>query len=94
MLQSADTFLRVELGTFESYLPTNDELAAVAARMQMLVSEHGRAPQQEACRRLAERFEMPLLQTPGTHLAHLDHPLELAQTMRPFLRQVTEPSAE
>ena len=39
MLRSADTFLRVELGTFESYLPTNDELAAVAARMQLLVSE-------------------------------------------------------
>ena len=73
MLQTADTFLGVELGTFETYLPTNDELAAVAARMQLLVSEHGRTPQQGACRRLAERFEIPVLQTPGTHLAGADH---------------------
>jgi hypothetical protein len=94
MLQSADIFLGVELGTFETYLPSDDELAAVATRVQLLVSEHGRAPQQGACRRLAERFEIQVLQTPGTHLAHVDHPLELAQTMRPFLRQVTELSAE
>jgi pimeloyl-ACP methyl ester carboxylesterase len=90
MLDCADTFLGVELGTFETYLPSDDELAAVAAQMQLLVSEHGRAPQQGACRRLAERFGIPVLQVPGTHLAHLDHPDELVRAMRPFLRQLSE----
>jgi pimeloyl-ACP methyl ester carboxylesterase len=89
MLRCADTFLGVELGTFEAYLPSDEELAAVAARIQLLISEHGRAPQHGACGRLAERFGIPVVQVPGTHLAHLDHPRELGQAMRPFLRELS-----
>ena len=94
MLRCADTFLTVEQGTFEGYLPADEELAAIAAPIQILASEHGRAPQQAACRRLAERLNVPVTQTPGTHLAYLDHPEELAEAIRPFLRRaVSAPDA-
>ena len=87
MLRCAETFLTVERGRFEGYLPADEALAAISAPIQILVSENGRAPQQQACRRLAERLGVPVTQTPGTHLAYLDHPRELAATIRPFLRQ-------
>jgi pimeloyl-ACP methyl ester carboxylesterase len=89
MLASAETFLGVELGTFESYLPTDQELAAVTAPIQLLVSENGRAPQRGACRRLGERLDVPVQEIPGTHLAHLDHPRELAGAIRPFVRRAS-----
>jgi hypothetical protein len=59
MLRCADTFLNVEVGTFEAYLPTDEAPEAVTAPVQILVSEHGRAPQQGACRRLAECSTFP-----------------------------------
>jgi pimeloyl-ACP methyl ester carboxylesterase len=89
LLESGDTFFGIERGTFEAYLPADDALAEITTPVLMLVSEHGRLPQQQASRRLAERLGVPGTQTPGTHLAYLDHPRELAQTIRPFLRRVS-----
>jgi pimeloyl-ACP methyl ester carboxylesterase len=89
MLATADTFLGIELGTFEAYLPTDEELAAITKPVQIVVSEHGRAPQHGAARRLAEQLSVAVTRIPGTHTAHLDHPRELADSMRPFLRRVT-----
>ena len=86
MLRTADTFLSIERGTFEGYLPTDDELAAIATPLMLLVSEHGRAPQQQAAARLADRLGAAVTRTAGTHLCHLDQPEELAATIRPFLR--------
>jgi pimeloyl-ACP methyl ester carboxylesterase len=87
VLQSADTFLDVELGTFEGFLPADEDLAAITVPLQILVSEHGRAPQQGAARRLAGRFGVAVTQIPGTHLAYIDDPRGLSQAIRPFLRQ-------
>ena len=88
MLRSAETFLSIERGTFEGYLPNDEELAAVARPLMMLVSEHGRAPQQQAAERLAGRLSMPVVRTAGSHLPYLDHPQELAEAIRPFLCRV------
>jgi pimeloyl-ACP methyl ester carboxylesterase len=93
MLASAETFLSVERGTFEQYLPTEDELAAISAPLMLLVSEHGRAPQRQAAERLAERLGLHVTHTAGTHLPYIDHPQELAATIRPFLRRVSGPEA-
>ncbi len=89
VLESADTFLNIERGTFEGYLPTEEELMAITSPLMLLVSEDGRAPQQQAVRRLAQRLRLPVARTPGTHLAYLDHPEALADTIRPFLRRVS-----
>jgi len=88
MLQSADTFFDIELGTFEAYLPDDEALGMITAPALAIVSEHGRAPQQQAVGRLAKRLSLPVVRTPGTHLAYLDHPRELAEALRPFLHQL------
>jgi hypothetical protein len=56
----------------------------------VLVSEQSLPVYAQAAGRLAERFGVDVRWTPGTHAAYDDHPLELAQTIRPFLRQVSE----
>lgn len=85
MLATAGTFAEVELGTFEDYLPGEDELARIGVPVRLLVSEHGRAPQQQAAGRLAERFGTLVEQVPGTHTPYWDHPLETSQAIREFV---------
>jgi pimeloyl-ACP methyl ester carboxylesterase len=90
MLASADTFVGVEVGTFEAFLPDDRTLAAITVPIQLLVSDDGRRPWHQAAGRLAQRLGATVASTPGTHAAYHDHPHELAQTMRPFLRQVCD----
>jgi pimeloyl-ACP methyl ester carboxylesterase len=85
MLATADTFVAVELGTFEDYLPSEAALSKVAIPIQVLVSEHGRQPQHQAARRLAARLGVPVEQVPGTHTPYWDHPHELSQVIGAFL---------
>lgn len=42
----------------------------------------------QAARRLATRIGAEVVVTPGSHTAYHDHPDELAQAIRPFLRRV------
>jgi pimeloyl-ACP methyl ester carboxylesterase len=51
--------------------------------------EEERTPQHEAAHRLADRLGVPVARTAGTHMPYLDHPGELAEAMRPFLREVS-----
>jgi pimeloyl-ACP methyl ester carboxylesterase len=90
MLATADTLVSVELGTFEDYLPSEDELSKVAVPIQLLVSEHGRQPQHQAARRLAARFDVPVEQVPGTHTPYWDHPHELSQVIGAFLARTSD----
>jgi hypothetical protein len=39
------------------------------------------------------RLGVETMRTPGTHFAYFDHPRELAETVRPFLREVLAPTA-
>jgi pimeloyl-ACP methyl ester carboxylesterase len=88
MLRSADTFIEVELGTFEAFLPGDETLAGVGVPVELVVSDGGRAPWHQAAGRLAERLGTRVVRTPGSHAAYHDHPHELAETIRPFLRDV------
>jgi pimeloyl-ACP methyl ester carboxylesterase len=90
ILATADTFIEVEAGTFEGFLPDDETLAAVTVPVQLLISDNGRQPWHQAAGRLAERLGVDVTRTPGTHAPYHDHPHELAQTMRPFLHQVSE----
>jgi pimeloyl-ACP methyl ester carboxylesterase len=88
MVATAGTFVEVELGTFEGYLPSEADFARITAPVQLIASEHGRAPQHQAVDRLAERFGVPVHRVPGTHASYWDHPEEMAATVRSCLHQL------
>jgi pimeloyl-ACP methyl ester carboxylesterase len=90
MLGSADTYFGVESGAFDSYLPDEQTLASIAIPIALVVSAQSHAFFAEAAARLAALLGTDVARTPGTHFPYLDHPRELAQTVRPFLRRVSE----
>jgi pimeloyl-ACP methyl ester carboxylesterase len=55
----------------------------------LVVSEESHAFFAEAAARLAKPLGIDVARTPGTHFPYLDHPEELAQTVRPFLGRVS-----
>jgi pimeloyl-ACP methyl ester carboxylesterase len=87
MQATAETFFEAELGTYEGYLPDDATLAAIAVPLMVLVSTQTHGVYGQAARRLAERLGVEVTRTPGTHMAYHDHPRELAEAIRPFLRQ-------
>jgi pimeloyl-ACP methyl ester carboxylesterase len=86
---SAGTLLEVELGTYELYLPGDEALAALSAPVRLLVSEDTLGVLAEVAGRLAERLGVEITTIPGTHATYHEHPRELADVMRPFLREVS-----
>jgi len=89
MRATAETFFGVELGSYEGFLPDDETLAATAVPVMVLVSEQTHAVYGQAAGRLAQRLGVEVTHTPGTHMAYHDHPHELAETIRPFLRQLS-----
>jgi pimeloyl-ACP methyl ester carboxylesterase len=90
---TAGTLFEVELGTYELYLPDEDALAALPAPVRLVVSEHGLPVFTEITGRLAERLGVEVMTAPGTHATYHEHPRELAELIRPFVRQVSRASA-
>jgi pimeloyl-ACP methyl ester carboxylesterase len=88
MLASADTYFGIESGAFDTYLPDDETLAAIPAPIQLLVSEGSLPGFTQAAGRLSKRLGIEITWTPGTHFAYVDHPFELAETIRPFLRSL------
>ena len=88
MLAGAGTYSEKEVGRFDTYLPDDQTLAGISTPVQILISEGSIPYFAQAAQRLAERLGIQTTRTPGTHFAYLDHPDELAQTVRPFLDRV------
>ena len=86
---TAGTLIGVELGTYELYLPDDATLAGLAAPVRLLVSDHSLPVLAEIAGRLGQRLGVDVATTPGTHAPYHDHPNELAEVMRPFLREVS-----
>ena len=86
---TASTLFEVELGTYELYMPDEETLAALAAPVSLLVSEDGLPFSAEITGRFGKRLGVEVATTPGTHAAYHDHPDELAEAVRPFLREVS-----
>ena len=86
---TASTLFEVELGSYELYMPDEETLAAIPAPVSLLVSEDGLPFSPEITGRFGKRLGVEVATTPGTHAAYHDHPYELAETVRPFLREVT-----
>jgi pimeloyl-ACP methyl ester carboxylesterase len=89
MLASANTYFGVESGAFDSYLPDEVMLASITTPIKLLVSQQSHAFFSEAAGRLADRLGVEVTRTPGTHFPYLDHPRELAETVKPFLRRIS-----
>jgi pimeloyl-ACP methyl ester carboxylesterase len=93
MLASAPTYFGVESGAFDTYLPDDEAFDGLDAPIQLLVSDASFPAFSQAARWLAERLDAGVTRTPGTHFAYLDHPDELAETLKPFLRNLDPPGA-
>jgi pimeloyl-ACP methyl ester carboxylesterase len=89
MLASADTYFGVESGAFDTYLPSDEALGAIDLPIQLLVSDGSLPAFSEAGGRLAGLLGVEVMRTPGTHFPYLDHPDELAEVVRPFLRRIS-----
>ena len=86
---SASTLIEVELGTYELYLPDEETLAGLAAPVRLLACEDSSPVLAEVAGRFAERLGVGVITMPGTHAVYHDHPYELAEVLRPILRQVS-----
>ena len=95
MLSSADTYFDIEIGKFDIYLPDASALARIETPIQLVVSDGSLPYFAQAATRLASRLGVDVTPTSGTHFAYLDHPEELADSMKPFLRGLssTNPAA-
>ena len=89
VLAGAATYLEVERGAFAAYLPDEPTLAGIGTPIQLLVGEESLPEFAQAAGRLARRLGIEVTRTPGTHFGYLDHPVELAATVRPFLHAVS-----
>jgi pimeloyl-ACP methyl ester carboxylesterase len=93
MMASADTYFAYERGRFDADVPAGDALAAIAVPVEVMAGDSTRPFFVQASRRLAERLSVELQRVAGGHTAYHDHEPELAQAMRPLLREVSEASA-
>jgi len=83
----AGTLLGIELGTYERYLPDDRALAANPVPVHLLVSENSLAVFADVADRLGARMGVGVTTTPGGHDPYHTHPGELAEAVRPFLRE-------
>jgi pimeloyl-ACP methyl ester carboxylesterase len=88
MLASASTYLNVERGAFDSYLPDEQTLASITAPVMVLTSDGSHPFFAQAADRLADVLGVEVTRTPGTHFPYLDHPEEFAEAVGAFLRNV------
>jgi pimeloyl-ACP methyl ester carboxylesterase len=89
VLAAAETYLEVERGAFAPYLPDEPTLAGIAIPIQLLIADQSRPEFAQAAGRLAPLLGIETTSTSGTHFGFLDHPVELAATVRPFLRAIS-----
>ena len=73
----------------EQSMPDDRALAAIAVPVLLVVSEDSHDFFAEVTRRLSGRLGADVATTPGRHGAYHDYPKELAETIRPFLREVS-----
>lgn len=89
MLATADTFCDIERGTYETYRPDDDTLAAISTPVAVLAGQHSPSFRLEIARWLADRLGVNVLPAPDAHTPYVDHQRELAQTLRPLLRRLS-----
>lgn len=89
---NADAFFGSELGHVDRYSPGDEALRQVSLPVQVLVSDDGLPFCKEVGPWLAGKLGAELVHVPGTHTPQLDHPADLAQTVRAFLTSAARPA--
>jgi pimeloyl-ACP methyl ester carboxylesterase len=88
MLVNGETFLGTEIGSFEPYQP--DEAAlAVEVPVRVMVGTESAPFFAESARWLADCMNVELETLPGGHTPYFDRPREMAETLRPLLRELS-----
>lgn len=88
MLNNGETLFGIEFGTFESYRPNDDALAAIHVPVQVMVGRDTLSFLRETSAWLADRLRVPVVPMPGAHAPYFDRPQEMADAIRPFLKRV------
>jgi pimeloyl-ACP methyl ester carboxylesterase len=91
---AARTFVEVELGTYERYLPGEETLSVLSAPLYLIVSEDSRPVFTKIACRLGQRLGLDVAISAGGHAAYHDHAEDLADLLRPILRRVGGSVAE
>jgi pimeloyl-ACP methyl ester carboxylesterase len=89
MLGNAEVFFGVELGVLEPYRPDDATLAGVEVPVWVMAGPES-PPLVEASRWLAARLNVELETLPGAHMPYFDRPEEMAEAIRPLLRELSE----
>ncbi len=84
---NGEIFLGSEVGNMEPYDPGDAALAGIAVPVEVVVSEDGPPFFEEIAPWLAGKLNTTVATVPGTHTPQLDHPQELAEYIRGFLRR-------
>ena len=91
MLGNAEVFFYIELKAFVSYVPGPEALAEVKVPVQVMAGADNRGVYlYEAAEWVAEQLGTELKELPGGHAPYFDRPEEMVETIRPFLRQVSQ----
>ncbi len=88
MLGNGETLFQIEFGTFETYRPSDADLASVSRPVVVLAGTESPPFLLETSRWLAGALGIQTETLPGGHAPYLDRPAQVAETLRPFLRQM------
>jgi pimeloyl-ACP methyl ester carboxylesterase len=92
MLENGETLFGVEFGVFDSYSPDDATLGGVEVPVVLMAGTESRPYFGEASRWLASRLNVELETLPGGHSPYIDRPEDMAQALRPLLRQLSRQS--
>ncbi len=89
MLGNGETFLGTEMGAFEPYQPDEAALTAIEVPVRVMVGPESAPFFAETARWLADRMNVELERLPGGHTPYFDRPEEMANTIRPLLKELS-----
>jgi pimeloyl-ACP methyl ester carboxylesterase len=89
VLSNGITLAGSEVGKLDTFIPDASALARNAVPCQVMAGAGGAPFLKEMAQWLATRLGVPVVESPGAHMCYLDHPRELAEALRPFLRKAS-----
>lgn len=90
MLGNGETFLGLEFGTLNSYRPDDATLAGIEVPVRVVAGAESAPFFIEASRWLADQLDVELKMLSGAHTPYFDRPEEMAEEIRPLLKQLSK----
>ncbi len=94
MLGNGETFLGTEMGAFEPYQPDEAALTTIEVPVRIMVGTESAPFFAETARWLADRMNVELARLPGGHTPYFDRPDEMAEAIRPLLKELSKQPVE